>query len=167
MLVVRTDAGEAVHLHGYNIEKQVTPGKPLRIPFTATLPGRFELELHHPDVVLAVLEVQALSPPRLDFVAHGIGGVQDLPVPAWLFYWGAAVVLVVSFVLLGVLWRNPLLGTRERGRGLAATFSRVVLGPVRIVAAGGLGRPVRPGLGLGASSATPTRSGTSRRRGST
>ncbi len=58
VLVVRTDAGEAVHLHGYNIEKPVTPGKPLRVAFTATLPGRFELELHHPDVVLAVLEVR-------------------------------------------------------------------------------------------------------------
>jgi hypothetical protein len=58
VLVVDTDAGEEVHLHGYNIEKPVTPGKPLRIPFTATLPGRFELELHHPDVVLAVLEVR-------------------------------------------------------------------------------------------------------------
>ena len=58
VLVVRTDAGEAVHLHGYNLEQPVTPGKPLRIAFTATLPGRFELELHHPDVVLAVLEVR-------------------------------------------------------------------------------------------------------------
>ena len=58
VLVIRTDAGEAVHLHGYNVEKTVTPGTPVRIPFTATLPGRFELELHHPDVVLAVLEVE-------------------------------------------------------------------------------------------------------------
>jgi hypothetical protein len=58
VLVVRSDAGEAVHLHGYNVEKAVTPGKPVRIPITATLPGRFELELHHPDVVLAVLEVK-------------------------------------------------------------------------------------------------------------
>jgi hypothetical protein len=58
VLVIRSDAGEAVHLHGYNVEKPVTPGKPLRIPITATLPGRFELELHHPDVVLAVLEVK-------------------------------------------------------------------------------------------------------------
>jgi hypothetical protein len=58
VLVVRSDAGEAVHLHGYDIERPVTPGQPLRIAFTATLPGRFELELHHPDVVLAVLEVR-------------------------------------------------------------------------------------------------------------
>ena len=58
VLVVKTDAGEAVHLHGYNIEKPLTPGTPVRIPFTAKLPGRFELELHHPDVVLAVLEVK-------------------------------------------------------------------------------------------------------------
>jgi hypothetical protein len=58
VLVVRADAGEDVHLHGYDIEKPVTPGKPVRIPLTVSLPGRFELELHHPDSVLAVLEVR-------------------------------------------------------------------------------------------------------------
>ena len=58
VLVVETDAGEEVHFHGYNVEKPVTPGTPVRIPFTADLPGRFELELHHPDVVLAVVEVR-------------------------------------------------------------------------------------------------------------
>ncbi len=54
--------------------------------------------------------------------------------PAWLFYWGAAIVLVISFVLLGVLWRTPLLGSRKLGRPLSAVFSRIVLGPARIVA---------------------------------
>ncbi|HEX6725057.1 MAG TPA: hypothetical protein VF073_07405 [Gaiella sp.] len=58
VLVIRSDAGEEVHLHGYDIEKPVTPGTPVRIPFTANLPGRFELELHHPDALLAVVEVQ-------------------------------------------------------------------------------------------------------------
>jgi hypothetical protein len=55
-------------------------------------------------------------------------------VPTWLFYWGAAVVLVVSFVLLGVLWRTPLLGARERGKALPAGLARVVLGPGRVLA---------------------------------
>ena len=54
--------------------------------------------------------------------------------PAWMFYWGAAIVLVVSFVLLGALWKTPLLAARELGRSLSATFSRLVLGPVRIAA---------------------------------
>ncbi len=58
VVVVRADAGEEVHLHGYDIEKPVTPGTPVRIPFTADLPGRFELELHHPDALLAVIEVK-------------------------------------------------------------------------------------------------------------
>jgi hypothetical protein len=58
VLVIRTDAGEQIHLHGYDIEKPVTPGTPVRIPFTANLPGRFELELHHPDTLLAVIEVR-------------------------------------------------------------------------------------------------------------
>ncbi|TMK40595.1 MAG: fenitrothion hydrolase [Actinobacteria bacterium] len=41
--------------------------------------------------------------------AHGISGKADLPIPSWLFAWGAALVLVVSFVALGALWRKPLL----------------------------------------------------------
>jgi ABC-type glycerol-3-phosphate transport system substrate-binding protein len=58
VLVVRTDSGEAVHLHGYNIEKPVVPGKPVRMPFTANIAGRFEVELHPTDALLAVIEVK-------------------------------------------------------------------------------------------------------------
>ena len=66
-------------------------------------------------------------------VAHGIGQVQDLPVPTWMFYWGAGVVLVVSFVLLGALWKRPVLAAHEHGRAGGAGLSGVVLGPVRVV----------------------------------
>ena len=58
VLVIRTDSGEAVHLHGYNIEKEVVPGKAVRLPFTANIAGRFEVELHPTDALLAVIEVQ-------------------------------------------------------------------------------------------------------------
>ncbi len=40
-------------------------------------------------------------------LAHGIVGRQDLPIPRWLFAWAAAVVLVISFVGLAVLWPKP------------------------------------------------------------
>jgi len=58
VLVVRTDSGEAVHLHGYNIEKDVLPGQAVRMPFTANIAGRFEVELHPTDALLAVVEVK-------------------------------------------------------------------------------------------------------------
>ena len=58
VLVVRTDSGEAVHLHGYNIEKEVVPGRAVRLPFTANIAGRFEVELHPTDSLLAVIEVK-------------------------------------------------------------------------------------------------------------
>jgi hypothetical protein len=58
VLVVRTDSGEAVHLHGYNLEKEVVPGKAVRLPFTANIAGRFEVELHPTDSLLAVIEVK-------------------------------------------------------------------------------------------------------------
>jgi hypothetical protein len=57
-IVIRTDAGVEVHLHGYDITRPVKPGQPTQLAFTADVPGRFELELHHPDAVLADLEVR-------------------------------------------------------------------------------------------------------------
>jgi hypothetical protein len=41
--------------------------------------------------------------------AHGLVGRADLPIPEWLFGWAAAVVLVISFVGLAVLWPRPRL----------------------------------------------------------
>lgn len=56
-------------------------------------------------------------------VAHGIGGVQDLPVPRWLFYWAAAIVLVASFLLLGALWRSAILERHRVGVPIVSTRS--------------------------------------------
>jgi hypothetical protein len=48
-------------------------------------------------------------------VAHGLVAREDLPIPEWLFGWAAAVVLVVSFLALAALWREPKLdGRHER-----------------------------------------------------
>ena len=71
------------------------------------------------------------------FLAHGIGAIQDLPVPAWLFYYGAALVLVASFVALGVLWKEPRL-ERAGERPLPAGLQRVLLSPVLRVTLGAL-----------------------------
>ena len=59
-------------------------------------------------------------------LAHGIGGIKDLPVPLWLFYYGAALVLILSFVALWVLWKRPVLVARSRGRPVSARLQRVV-----------------------------------------
>ena len=66
-------------------------------------------------------------------VGHGLVGRSDLPVPQWLFGWGATVVLVVSFVALGSLWRRPVL-ERDSWRPLADGLSRVLTSrPLEIV----------------------------------
>lgn len=59
-------------------------------------------------------------------LAHGIGGVRDLPVPESYFFSGAAIVLVLSFVLLGALWRQPQLERRAGGRSLPGGLQRVL-----------------------------------------
>ena len=53
--------------------------------------------------------------------AHGLVGRTDLPIPEWLFGWAAAIVLIVSFVALAVLWPEPKLeGGRDGWRRLVA-----------------------------------------------
>jgi len=41
--------------------------------------------------------------------AHGLVGRSDLPIPEWLFGWAAAVVLLISFAALSLLWPKPKL----------------------------------------------------------
>jgi hypothetical protein len=65
--------------------------------------------------------------------AHGLVARADLPIPEWLFGWAAAMVLVVSFVALAVLWPEPRL-ERERWRALPGGLGRVLGGrPVEIL----------------------------------
>ena len=60
-------------------------------------------------------------------LAHGIGGVRDPVLPDWLMYYAASLVLILSFVALGVLWRRPLLEGRDGGRPLSERWQRLVL----------------------------------------
>ena len=58
VLVVRSDVADHVHLHGYDIMRDVAPGRPARLPFKATIPGRFEVELEDRGVQIADITVQ-------------------------------------------------------------------------------------------------------------
>jgi hypothetical protein len=60
-------------------------------------------------------------------LAHALASRQDLPVPAWLFAWGASIVLVVSFFALAAGWRSPRFEQLHE-RPLGARVSRVLLG---------------------------------------
>ena len=71
-------------------------------------------------------------------VAHGVVGRTDLPIPEWLFGWAAAVVLVISFVALAVLWSEPRL--QDGGfRPLPGPLSRFLLSRAVAIACGALG----------------------------
>jgi hypothetical protein len=71
-------------------------------------------------------------------LAHGIGAVKDLPLPLWLFYYTGAIVLVVSFVALGVLWTKPRLETSEWERPLPGPLQRILLSTALRVVLGAL-----------------------------
>jgi FtsP/CotA-like multicopper oxidase with cupredoxin domain len=55
---VEADHAEEVHVHGYDLKKDVAPGKPAVIEFTADAPGVFEVELEQAKLPLFELQVQ-------------------------------------------------------------------------------------------------------------
>ncbi|MGD9734138.1 MAG: fenitrothion hydrolase [Solirubrobacterales bacterium] len=75
--------------------------------------------------------------PSLPF-AHALLARQDLPIPAWLFAWGASTVLIVSFVVLSLAWKTPRF-EHERWRPLPGAFWRVLLSLPTQVICGAIG----------------------------
>jgi hypothetical protein len=55
---VTADVTDHVHVHGYDLMADVSPGAPATIRFTADAPGRFEIELEESGVQIAELEVR-------------------------------------------------------------------------------------------------------------
>jgi hypothetical protein len=72
------------------------------------------------------------------FIAHGFVGRSDLPIPEWLFGWAAAMVLVVSFVALAVLWPDPKL-QRGHWRPLKGPLARLTASRTVEILCGAIG----------------------------
>jgi hypothetical protein len=65
--------------------------------------------------------------------AHGLVGRSTPGLPSWLFAWGAAIVLVVSFVALSTLWRQPRLQQlRETGHRRVPRFLDPLCGAIGV-----------------------------------
>ena len=58
VIVVTSDVSDHVHLHGYDIMRDVAPGQIARLRFRATVPGRFEVELEDRSLQIADITVQ-------------------------------------------------------------------------------------------------------------
>ena len=70
--------------------------------------------------------------------AHALLARQDLPVPAWLFAWGASIVLIVSFFALSAGWRTPRF-EQDHWRPLGAGLSRLLCSLPAQALAGSIG----------------------------
>ena len=55
VIVVTSDVSDHVHVHGYDLMRDVGPGQVARVPFRATVPGRFEVELE--DHMLQIADI--------------------------------------------------------------------------------------------------------------
>jgi hypothetical protein len=58
VLIVSSDVADEVHLHGYNLKRDVAPGAPARLPFRATINGTVEVELEQRGLPLARITTQ-------------------------------------------------------------------------------------------------------------
>lgn len=59
-------------------------------------------------------------------LAHGVGGAQDLPIPASFAVLGAGVALAVSFVVLTIAWRHPRFSAARHGTPLPLSADAIV-----------------------------------------
>jgi outer membrane lipoprotein SlyB len=57
VLVVKSDVADEIHLHGYDVSRDVEAGGTARLRFKATIPGRFEVELEERGVQIADISV--------------------------------------------------------------------------------------------------------------
>ena len=71
-------------------------------------------------------------------LAHGLVARSDLPIPEWLFGWAAAMVLVVSFVALAILWPEPKLD-KDGWRPLPGGIGRVLTSRAVEIVCGAIG----------------------------
>ena len=58
VLRISTDSPLEVHVHGYDIERELEPNEPARLSFEADLTGRFEIEDHETEEELGTLVVE-------------------------------------------------------------------------------------------------------------
>jgi hypothetical protein len=55
VLIVISDVADHVHLHGYDVMRDVAPGMPARLSFRATIVGTVEVELEDRQLPLATV----------------------------------------------------------------------------------------------------------------
>jgi hypothetical protein len=58
VLIITSDVADHVHLHGYDVMRDVAPGRPARFAFRATIVGTVEVELEDRHVPLATVTTQ-------------------------------------------------------------------------------------------------------------
>ena len=58
VLIITSNVADHVHLHGYDVMRDVAPGRPARISFRATIVGTVEAELEDRRVPLARIITQ-------------------------------------------------------------------------------------------------------------
>jgi hypothetical protein len=83
--------------------------------------------------VAVVLGAGLLAPAAAQ--AHALVGKKDLPIPTWLFAWGASLVLIVSFFLLSYAWHESRFES-DTWRPVSERISRLVLNRVTETVAG-------------------------------
>jgi plastocyanin len=57
-LTVTSDHDDELHVHGFEVEKELSAGEPLSVTLTGKAPGVYEVETHHPELRLLKIAVR-------------------------------------------------------------------------------------------------------------
>src|SRR5688572_2231665 len=87
--------------------------------------------------VLGAVATALLAFPAAAGAHAALVGKEDLPIPEWLFAWGASLVLIVSFVALTLAWKDARF-EGDRWRPVSERLSAVLVNRVTGFLAGAL-----------------------------
>lgn len=58
VLDITSDRDDEVHVHGFDKEIEVRAGKRVKVEMVADRTGRYEVESHHPELLIVVLQIR-------------------------------------------------------------------------------------------------------------
>lgn len=58
ILDITSDRDDEVHVHGFDKEIEVRAGKRVKVEMVADRTGRYEVESHHPELLIVVLQIR-------------------------------------------------------------------------------------------------------------
>ncbi len=121
-------AGDEIHVHSDpEHEFEVEAAADQKFTFSVDVAGQYAVESHELELTICKLQLtDRLVNADRQWIAHGVGGRDDLPIPTSLAFAAAAFALLASFAVLASSWLTSRFVGQWSGRPLRPWLARLI-----------------------------------------